>query len=215
MIDSGSRDRSREIARAAGVELLEIAPGGVRARAHPQPGRRAHERRADLLPDPGRDAGARAGSPPTARRSRSTRASAPPTARTCREPDTSPMIARELTEFFAGFAPDGRPRVQRAGDASFLSNVNACYARACWEEIRFRDVAYAEDQAFGARPARRRLDEGLPPRRRRAARARLRRARVHAPLLRRVPRPARDHRPRRAAAPCAACSGRSARTCAG
>src|ERR1019366_7234724 len=42
------------------------------------------------------------------------------------------------------------PHVQRAGDASFLSNVNACYARACWQEIRFRDVAYAEDQAFGA-----------------------------------------------------------------
>jgi glycosyltransferase involved in cell wall biosynthesis len=39
--------------------------------------------------------------------------------------------------------------VQRIGDASFLSNVNACYARACWQEIRFRDVAYAEDQAFG------------------------------------------------------------------
>ncbi len=60
------------------------------------------------------------------------------------------MIARELTEFFAGFSPDGRPRVQRAGDPSFLSNVNACYARGCWEEIRFRDVAYSEDQAFGA-----------------------------------------------------------------
>jgi glycosyltransferase involved in cell wall biosynthesis len=59
------------------------------------------------------------------------------------------MISRELTEFFAGFAPDGRPAVQRGGDAEFLSNVNACYARACWEEIRFRDVAYAEDQAFG------------------------------------------------------------------
>ncbi len=40
--------------------------------------------------------------------------------------------------------------MQRAGDPSFLSNVNACYARACWEEIRFRDVRYSEDQAFGA-----------------------------------------------------------------
>ncbi|HEV2997938.1 MAG TPA: hypothetical protein VGX16_02445, partial [Solirubrobacteraceae bacterium] len=63
---------------------------------------------------------------------------------------TSPMIARELTEFFAGFTTDGRPRVQGRGDSSFLSNVNACYARACWEEIEFRDVAYSEDQAFGA-----------------------------------------------------------------
>lgn len=63
---------------------------------------------------------------------------------------TSPMIARELTEFFASFSPDSTPRVQRRGDPSFLSNVNACYARSCWEDIRFRDVPYAEDQAFGA-----------------------------------------------------------------
>ncbi len=30
----------------------------------------------------------------------------------------------------------------------FQSNVNACYLRSCWEEIRFDDVVYAEDQAF-------------------------------------------------------------------
>ncbi|HEY7599509.1 MAG TPA: glycosyltransferase, partial [Candidatus Limnocylindrales bacterium] len=65
--------------------------------------------------------------------------------------DTSPMIARELTDFFAGFAPNGRPALQRRGDPSFLSNVNACYARECWEQIRFDDVDYAEDQAFGSR----------------------------------------------------------------
>ena len=59
------------------------------------------------------------------------------------------MIARELTEFFATFAPDGRPSLQRAGDLPFLSNVNACYARECWAEVRFADVEYAEDQAFG------------------------------------------------------------------
>jgi glycosyltransferase involved in cell wall biosynthesis len=41
--------------------------------------------------------------------------------------------------------------VQRLGDPAFLSNVNACYARECWESIRFPDVAYAEDQAFGER----------------------------------------------------------------
>ena len=39
--------------------------------------------------------------------------------------------------------------MQRQGDPTFLSNVNACYARACWEQIRFADVDYAEDQAFG------------------------------------------------------------------
>src|SRR6185295_234213 len=62
-------------------------------------------------------------------------------------PDTSPMIARELTEFFAGFGPG--PRIIDPGETTFLSNVNAAYRRACWEEIRFEDVAYSEDQAFG------------------------------------------------------------------
>jgi glycosyltransferase involved in cell wall biosynthesis len=68
-------------------------------------------------------------------------------------PDTSPMIARELTEFFAGFAPAGRPTIQRALDEAswhpgFLSNVNAAYRRAALEEIPFRDVPYSEDQAY-------------------------------------------------------------------
>jgi hypothetical protein len=28
-------------------------------------------------------------------------------------PEASPMVARELTQWFAGFAPDGRPRIDR------------------------------------------------------------------------------------------------------
>ena len=149
VIDSGSHDSSREIARAAGVELLEIAPeefGHGRTRnlgaertsgelisfltqdATPRPGWLEAYREAFTLDD-------RVGA-----------AYGPHLPRA----DTSPMIARELGEFFASFSPDGRPVVQRAGDASFLSNVNACYRRACWEEIRFRDIAYAEDQAFGS-----------------------------------------------------------------
>ena len=27
--------------------------------------------------------------------------------------------------------------------------MNAAYRRACWEAIRFRELAYSEDQAFG------------------------------------------------------------------
>jgi glycosyltransferase involved in cell wall biosynthesis len=148
VIDSGSRDRSREIARSAGVELLQIEPeqfGHGRTRnlgaertsgelicfltqdATPCPGWLGAYREAFTLDE---HVGAAYG-PHLPR------------------PDTSPMIARELTEFFAGFASDGRPVIQRRGDPSFLSNVNACYARSCWEEIRFRDVAYSEDQAFG------------------------------------------------------------------
>jgi len=148
VVDSGSRDGSPGIARAHGVELLEIEPGDFshgRTRnlaaertsgelicfltqdATPCPGWLAAYREAFTLAD---DVGAAYG-PHLAR------------------PDTSPMIARELAEFFAGFATDGGPTVQRRGDATFLSNVNACYARACWEQIRFRDVPYSEDQAFG------------------------------------------------------------------
>ena len=53
-------------------------------------------------------------------------------------PGTSPMIARELEAFFAGAGPGER----------WLSNVNACYRRACWSQTRFANVPYAEDQAF-------------------------------------------------------------------
>ena len=168
VIDSGSRDRSLEIVRAAGVELLEIDPaefghgrtrnlGAERTRgelicfltqdATPVPGWAAAYRAAFALPE-------RVGA-----------AYGPHLPR----PDTSPMIARELTEFFAGFesgrSDGGRasgthengasasPPTPRCSSApatpTFLSNVNACYPRACWEEIRFREIAYSEDQAFG------------------------------------------------------------------
>jgi glycosyltransferase involved in cell wall biosynthesis len=179
VIDSGSRDRSREIARAARVELLEIEPHEF---AHGRTRNLGAERTSgelicfltqDATPCPGwlsayREAFAfdeRVGA-----------AYGPHLPRE----DTSPMIARELTGFFAGFAaarekagqegadkvrydgidkvgregtgdePTLGPILQRAGDPTFLSNVNACYARSCWEEIRFRDVPYSEDQAFGA-----------------------------------------------------------------
>jgi glycosyltransferase involved in cell wall biosynthesis/GT2 family glycosyltransferase len=149
VIDSGSRDRSLEIARAAHVELLEIDP---REFAHGRTRNLAAERTSgelicfltqDATPCPGWLAAYREA---FALDERVGAAYGPHLPR----PDTSPMIARELTEFFSGFSPDGRPVVQRAGGETFLSNVNACYRRTCWEEIRFRDVAYSEDQAFGS-----------------------------------------------------------------
>ncbi|MEA2444192.1 MAG: hypothetical protein QOJ12_1484 [Thermoleophilales bacterium] len=148
VIDSGSRDRSVEIARAAGVEVLEIEPGSFghgRTRnlgaertsgeliafltqdATPAPGWLAGFRQAFTV-DPGVGA-----------------AFGPHLPR----PETSPMIARELTEFFAGFSATGGVELQRDGDEPFLSNVNAMYRREVWQAIRFRDVPYAEDQAFG------------------------------------------------------------------
>ena len=64
-------------------------------------------------------------------------------------PDTPPMVARHLTEFFRAFSPTGEPSVQGPGSTPYLSNSNAAYRRACLETIRFRDLPYAEDQAFG------------------------------------------------------------------
>ena len=147
VIDSGSSDSSVAIARAAGADLIEITArefGHGRTRnlgaeetsgdlicfltqdAEPLPGwLEAHREAHRLAPRVGAVYG-----PHLPR------------------PDTSPMIARELTEFFRAFSPDGSPVVQRVDDPVFLSNVNASYARACWAEIRFPEVEYAEDQAF-------------------------------------------------------------------
>jgi glycosyltransferase involved in cell wall biosynthesis len=66
-------------------------------------------------------------------------------------PDASPMVARELESWFAGFTADGRPRVDRAaavgpGPATFFSSANGCVARAAWRRVPFRPVPYAEDQ---------------------------------------------------------------------
>jgi glycosyltransferase involved in cell wall biosynthesis len=149
VIDSGSHDRSREIVRAAGATLLEIPPAEFR---HGRTRNLGAERTSgELICFLTQDATPCAGWLEAYREafaldSRVGAAYGPHLPRA----DTSPMLARELTEFFAGFSEDGGPVVQRARDASFLSNVNACYTRACWSEIRFRDVDYAEDQAFGA-----------------------------------------------------------------
>jgi glycosyltransferase involved in cell wall biosynthesis len=148
VIDSGSSDGSVELARAGGASVHEISPhefGHGRTRnlamelaagdivcfltqdAVPAPGwLDAHLAAFELDPKVGAVYGPH-----------------------LPWPDTSPMIARELDEFFASMAPNGEPALQRSGDLTFLSNVNASYARACWEEIRFEDLAYSEDQAFG------------------------------------------------------------------
>ena len=149
VIDSGSRDRSREVARAAGAQVLEIEPhefGHGRTRnlgAERTSGELICFLTQDATPTPGWLAAYYAA---FRLDERAGAAYGPHRAR----PETSPMIARELESFFASFSPDGRPAVQRAGDPTFLSNVNACYVRSCWDEVRFRELAYSEDQAFGA-----------------------------------------------------------------
>jgi glycosyltransferase involved in cell wall biosynthesis/GT2 family glycosyltransferase len=148
VIDSGSGDASLRIAHAAGVEVLQIAPeafGHGRTRnlgAEQTSGDLIAFLTQDATPLPGWLAAYRQAFTLAPRVGAAYGPHLP-------RPGTSPMIARELIEFFATFSPDGRPVVQAAGPA-FLSNANACYLRACWDELRFRDVAYSEDQAFGA-----------------------------------------------------------------
>ncbi len=148
VIDSGSRDRSREIARSAGANVIEIAPeefGHGRTRnlgAERSSGDLICFLTQDAVPEPGWLAAYREAFELDERVGAAFGPHLP------RE-ETSPMIARELTEFFGGFSPNGGPVLHRRGDLTFLSNVNACYARACWEEIRFPDIEYSEDQAFG------------------------------------------------------------------
>jgi glycosyltransferase involved in cell wall biosynthesis/GT2 family glycosyltransferase len=149
-IDSGSTDGSVELLRAAaGVELLEIPPHEFR---HGRTRNLGAERTSgelicfltqDATPVPGWLDAVRAG---FALDERVGAVFGPHLPRA----ETSPMIARELERHFAAFeAPGGGPAVQGPGDEPFLSNVNAAYRRDCWEQIRFRDVPYAEDQAFG------------------------------------------------------------------
>jgi glycosyltransferase involved in cell wall biosynthesis/GT2 family glycosyltransferase len=147
VLDSGSIDGSRRRAVAAGAEVIDIAAGDF---GHGRTRNVGAERSSgELICFLTQDAVPAAGWLDAYREAfaladRVGAAYGPHLPR----PRTSPMIARELSEFFATFAPDGRPVVQRADGPVFLSNVNACYARACWSEIRFPDVPYAEDQAF-------------------------------------------------------------------
>ena len=115
------------------------------------------------------------------------------------EPDDRPRADRVLRDVRHGRRAPRSTRCAPGDPASgFFSNVNSAVLRECWEDMRFRDVGIRRGPGVRARRDGGRMAQGLRPGRRRAARARLPLARVHAPLLRRVPRPARDHRARRA-----------------
>jgi rhamnosyltransferase len=72
-------------------------------------------------------------------------------------PDASPAVRRELERWFATLRPgverlaaDERdlPAVELMGRRGFFSDANAAIARAAWERVPFRDIAYAEDRAL-------------------------------------------------------------------
>lgn len=72
-------------------------------------------------------------------------------------PGASPSVVRELTTWFGSFS-DGGARVDALapserdappsrflGHLGFFTDANGCIARAAWERVPFRQVAYAED----------------------------------------------------------------------
>jgi glycosyltransferase involved in cell wall biosynthesis len=73
-------------------------------------------------------------------------------------PGASVSVARELTSWFDSFSTRG-PRIDalRAADRDapprhflghlgFFTDANGCVARAAWQQVPFRRIAYAEDQ---------------------------------------------------------------------
>jgi glycosyltransferase involved in cell wall biosynthesis len=75
--------------------------------------------------------------------------------------NASPMVARELTQWFGSFSSADRPRLDRLevhergsdsralmGARAYFTDANGCVARPAWERVRFPDVRYAEDHAL-------------------------------------------------------------------
>jgi glycosyltransferase involved in cell wall biosynthesis len=82
-------------------------------------------------------------------------------------PTASPAVRLELERWFRSLSPDSAVRVERldaheralgagallaragaelVGRRGFFTDANACIARAAWERVPFREVAYAEDR---------------------------------------------------------------------
>lgn len=150
VIDSGSSDRSVEIARKAGAKLIEIPNSEFQ---HGRTRNLGVERTCgrliafltqDATPATRRwlaeyvkvfDADPRIGA-----------AYGPHLPRA----DANPLMARLLTEFFAEMSPSGETVVHERGAIDFLSNSNSCIRRKLWEELPFPELPYAEDRALGA-----------------------------------------------------------------
>jgi glycosyltransferase involved in cell wall biosynthesis len=64
-------------------------------------------------------------------------------------PDASPMVTRELREWFATIPALATGPVgdhPAPGPHTFFSSANGAVSRSAWERVPFRDVPYAEDQ---------------------------------------------------------------------
>ena len=60
-------------------------------------------------------------------------------------PGASPMVRRELA-MVGPSRPLGRDEPPASTTAPFFTDANGCVARRAWEEVPFREVAYAEDR---------------------------------------------------------------------
>jgi rhamnosyltransferase len=159
--DSGSRDGSVAIARAAGAEVLAIEPGdfshGATRNLLVERSRGTHVAflTQDAEPEGERWLAELLGGFDAAAGVALTFGPYRP------RPGVSPMVARELTEWFRSFAPDGDTRVDRLGPGErgiaprellgprgFFTDANGAVSRAAWEQVRFRPVAYAEDHVL-------------------------------------------------------------------
>ncbi len=77
-------------------------------------------------------------------------------------PTASAAVRGELEQWFRSLAPDGQPQVVRLAEAErlmppggelvgrrgFFTDANACVRRSAWEQVPFREVAYAEDRVL-------------------------------------------------------------------
>jgi GT2 family glycosyltransferase len=76
-------------------------------------------------------------------------------------PQASFAVRIELERWFVSLSPDGvatierlgagersLPAIELVGRRGFFTDANACVARAAWERVSFREVAYAEDRVL-------------------------------------------------------------------
>jgi glycosyltransferase involved in cell wall biosynthesis len=146
--DSGSTDGSRELAGRHGAELIEVAPGEF-----------SHGGTRNLLTERARGSHIAFLSQDAVPADRSWLQRlldgfgaaedvglvfGPYRPRA----DASLMVRRELEHWFASLPTDVERGVGECPDVrrSFFTDANGCVARAAWERVPFRTVAYAEDQ---------------------------------------------------------------------
>jgi rhamnosyltransferase len=76
-------------------------------------------------------------------------------------PDATAPVRMDLQRWFGLLSPDGTPQVQRlagyerslaaiefVGRRGFFTDANACLERSAWERVPFREVPYAEDRVL-------------------------------------------------------------------